>query len=143
MTVGMEKLERVAFDDNREALVGTFSLNGDTDILAMFESIWARFESEPQENIVEMFVGIDVGRDAFLSCFESDDDFKQQPKQKKTAFLLAVSSALQKSVRAKEFLIANGISAFTLWVVAMIQNDYETASHIEKSFADLRNKHDL
>ncbi len=143
MIEGMKKFEKIVFDENKEALIGTFSLSDDTDIPVMFEAIWTRFKNEPEENVANMFVGIDVSREAFLTCFKSDDDFKQQSRHKQKAFLMAVNAALTKAVRERHLLIANGISVFILWVVAMLQKDYETAKHIEKSFADLRNEYDL
>ena len=142
MIDGMDKLERFKVGD-KEALVGTFSVNDDTDVPAMFESIWKHFREESVDNLIPMFMGIDVARDAFIHCFKSDDNFKQQSRQKKCAFLMAINVALGKAMRERELLIANGLSVFILWIVAMIQEDYEASKNIEDSFAKLRNKYDL
>ncbi len=139
----MKDFKKIEIEEDVHAYVGQFSISETTNILDQFKPLWTKIEAQDEKMIHWLFIGIDVGRSAFLDIFKSDDNFKKQPRFQKNKFLYAINAALTKAIKEGELPLANGISFYILWTVAMIQEDYKASEYIESQFAELRNEHNL
>ncbi len=139
----MKDFKKIEVEKDVIAYVGDFELNDSTDVLKQFDPLWALISEQDDRMVTHLFAGIDAARSAFIDIFESDENFKKQPKPNQVLFLKASNVALSKAIQERELAMANGLSFYILWLVAVIQKNYKTAEHIESEFAKLRNAHDI
>ncbi len=112
----------------------------DTDINEAFnnslEVIKKNKDPEVRKLILE---GINTGRKVMMDVFNSEDEFIKSPKALKYNFMHACGTALRTAAECKDFEICNGMSLFTLWLVATIQDKAEEKAHIERELSKLQN----
>ena len=129
--------------DGKEAILGQFSIDEDTDLFEVFDKLWTAATKQNDEVLADLFTGVDVCRRAFMEIFKSEEAFKDHPRRDKMNFLMSLNAALQMAVERRELLIGNGISFYIIWTVSMIKNDDAATKHIEEEFAKLRTRLDI
>ena len=115
----------------------------DTPVKMLFDDLWMIFSKQDERTIREAFMGIDSGRSSMLRLFKTEEEFISLDKGIKILFLNAMDKTLRKAIKDEHVYVANGISFFNLWVMAIIQENFETKEHIESEFSKLRSKYDL
>ncbi len=123
--------------------MGQFSIDQNTDVSKTFTELWSNVLAQDEDLIRDLFIGVDVCRNALLSIFESEEEFLNAPSHLQNGLLYAVNKALEAAVKERELHIANGISFFILWVVAVIKKDNDAKVLIEKNFSETRSRYDI
>ena len=85
----------------------------------------------------DFLCGVSQARHAFEQEFKSDENFCNLTQFSKFCFLKVLQEAQREAIEKKEYIIAQGISCFSLWVAALALNKIEACKYMEEKIFDL------
>lgn len=116
-----------------------FMVDDKSDIRTIFAEAAGRLK-DPQlaHKRTEMLEGINAARSVLMDIYKTEENFLNAPKIEKKLFLHSLSTT---SLKAKLMgsSSCNGISCFSLWVLATITEQTDVKAEIEAQFTRLQN----
>ena len=115
-------------------------INVDTDLRAVFDASWFKLIKQPKDCIDEILDEISTCRECFIDVYNTEEEFDALDLKRQMISIAAMKAMLLHRALNDDYQRCNGISMFTLWIVARIKKDFDTAHYIENELREVRNR---